>query len=379
MIYSDFKGDRISKLAFGAMRLPVADGDDSKPIQEKVDALVDEAMKEGINYYDTAWGYHGGNSETVMGKALSKYPRDSYFLADKFPGYDVANMGHAKEIFQKQLEKTGAEYFDYYLVHNVCETNIEQYLDPKYGDVAFLIEMRKQGKIRHLGFSCHSNFDNLKRFVEAYGKDMEFVQLQINYLDWMFQEGKKKVDYATEHNLPIWVMEPLRGGSLAKLDDKYMKELEAAKPGEIPVGWCFRFLQSIPQVVTVLSGMTEMQQMKDKIALFEKNEPLTEHQLAVLQHVADEMASVGTVPCTACKYCITHCPKHIVIPEVMRLYNEDKLTNGGFIAFMGYEALAVKPTECIACRRCEKVCPQTIKISEIMKDFAARHAKGMFH
>ena len=193
MINRDFQGMKLSGLGFGAMRLPVVGGDDSHIDKEQTFRMVDEAMAAGINYYDTAWGYHGGNSELVLGKALAKYPRETFYLADKFPGYDLSNMPRVKEIFEKQLEKTGAEYFDFYLFHNVCEMNINQYLDPKFGILDYLLEQKKNGRIRHLGFSCHGEMDVLKRFLDAYGEHMEFCQIQLNYLDWEFQHGKEKV------------------------------------------------------------------------------------------------------------------------------------------------------------------------------------------
>nr|WP_330363823.1 aldo/keto reductase [Butyrivibrio sp. WCD2001] len=176
--------------------------------------MVDRAMTAGINYYDTAFGYHDGNSEIVMGEILSGYPRDSYYIATKFPGYDLSNMPKVKEIFEKQLEKTGMEYFDFYLFHNVCEMNINQYLDPKYGIFDYLMEHKKNGRIKHLGFSCHGEYEVLKRFLDAYGEHMEFCQLQLNYLDWKFQKAEDKVKLLNDMNIPVWVMEPLRGGKL---------------------------------------------------------------------------------------------------------------------------------------------------------------------
>ena len=193
MIYRDFQDLKLSALGMGAMRLPVVDGDESKIDEAASFAMVDEAMNSGINYYDTAWGYHSGNSELVMGKALSRYSREKFYLASKFPGYDLSNMPKVKEIFEKQLEKCQVEYFDFYLFHNVCEMNIDAYLDPKYGIYDYLMEQKKNGRIRHLGFSAHGDYDVMKRFLEAYGKDMEFCQIQLNYLDWEFQDAKRKV------------------------------------------------------------------------------------------------------------------------------------------------------------------------------------------
>ena len=217
MIYKDFQDLKLSALGLGAMRLPVTDGKDGQIDETATAEMVKYAMDNGINYYDTAWGYHEGQSELVMGRVLSKYPRDSFYLASKFPGYDLENMPKVKEIFEKQLEKCQVEYFDFYLFHNVCEMNIDAYLDPQYGIYDYLMEQKKNGRIRHLGFSAHAECDVMKRFLEAYGEHMEFCQLQINYIDWNFQKAKDKVELLKEWNIPVWVMEPVRGGKLASL------------------------------------------------------------------------------------------------------------------------------------------------------------------
>ena len=230
MIYREFQGLKLSALGMGAMRLPVMDGDDSRIDEEAAKAMVDYAMSQGVNYYDTAWGYHGGQSELVMGRSLKKYPRDSFYLATKFPGYDLSNMDKAEEIFEKQLEKCGVEYFDFYLFHNVCEMNIDAYLDPKYGIHEYLMRQKENGRIRHLGFSAHGSCDVMRRFLEAYGKDMEFCQIQLNYLDWKFQDAENKVKLLDEYHIPVWVMEPLRGGKLASLAAEDEAKLTALRP-----------------------------------------------------------------------------------------------------------------------------------------------------
>ncbi len=211
MIYKTFQDLGLSALGMGCMRLPVVNGDDAQVDEAATFQMVDEAMASGVNYYDTAWGYHSGNSELVLGKALARYPREKFYLADKFPGYDLSNMPKVKEIFEEQLKKCQVDHFDFYLFHNVCEMNIDAYLDPKYGIYDYLMEQKKNGRIRHLGFSCHGAMPVLKRFLEAYGKDMEFCQLQLNYIDWTFQNGREKVDLLGEYHIPVWVMEPLRG------------------------------------------------------------------------------------------------------------------------------------------------------------------------
>lgn len=258
MIYKDFGDLKLSALGMGAMRLPVLDGDDSRIDEGAVEEMVAYAMEQGINYYDTAWGYHSGNSELVMGKALSKYPRESFYLATKFPGYDLSNMPKVEEIFEKQLEKCQVAYFDFYLFHNVCEMNIDAYLDESYGIHEYLVKQKADGRIRHLGFSAHGNLDVMKRFLKAYGKDMEFCQIQLNYLDWTFQDAKAKVELLREYHIPVWVMEPLRGGKLAKLSEKDTEILHGLRPEEGIPAWAFRFLQSIPEVAVTLSGMSDM-------------------------------------------------------------------------------------------------------------------------
>ena len=375
MIYRDFQGMQLSALGFGAMRLPVIDGDDSRIDETAALRMVDTAMKNGINYYDTAWGYHAENSELVMGKALARYPRDSFYLATKFPGYDPSNWGKVEEIFEKQLEKLGTDHFDFYLFHNVCEMNIDAYLDDeKYGIYTYLMKQKENGRIRHLGFSCHGNMPVLKRFLDAYGKDMEFCQLQINYLDWTFQNAKEKVAVLDELGIPVWVMEPLRGGKLASLAPEDEAQLKALRPDEEIAAWAFRFLQSIPSVTMILSGMSNEEQLEKNLVTFAEDKKLSEAEMAALLGIADKMLSVGTVPCTACHYCVSHCPQELDIPSLLALYNEHAYTGGGFIAPMALSALPEdkRPQACLQCRSCEQVCPQQILISEVLADFAAK-------
>ena len=207
MIYKDFQNLKLSSLGMGTMRLPVIGGDDSQIDEEATEGMVDYAMEHGINYYDTAWGYHGGQSEVVMGKVLSKYPRGNFYLASKFPGYDLSNMGKVEEIFEKQLKRCKVGYFDFYLFHNVCEMNIDYYLDKKYGIFDYLRKQKENGRIRHLGFSAHGSVEVMRRFLEAYREHMEFCQIQLNFLDWTFQNAKGKAELLEEYQIPIWVMD----------------------------------------------------------------------------------------------------------------------------------------------------------------------------
>lgn len=376
MIYKDFKGMKLSALGMGAMRLPVIDGKDSQVDFEETKKMVDHAMKNGINYYDTAWGYHEGNSETVMGKALSSYPRDSFFLADKFPGYDLGNMDKVGSIFEKQLEKCGVEYFDFYLFHNVCEMNIDSYTDEKYGIMEYLMKQKRSGRIRHLGLSVHGSRSVLERFLDAYGSEMEFCQIQLNYMDWEFQKAKEKVELLNERNIPIWVMEPLRGGQLASLDAAFEENLKALRPYETVPAWAFRFLQTVPGVTVTLSGMSDFQQLQDNISTFQTEKPLSDEEFSVLEGIADSIIKRTALPCTACRYCTSHCPQHLDIPMLLELYNEHCSTEAGFIAPMALSAIDEdkRPSACIGCRSCEAVCPQQIKISEAMADFVKRLA-----
>lgn len=374
MIYSDFQGEKLSALALGAMRLPTVDGNDSVIDEEKTAEMVDYAMKQGINYYDTAWGYHGGNSELVVGKILEKYPRHSFKLASKFPGYDLSNMDKVQQIFERQLEKCRVEYFDFYLFHNVCEMNINQYLDPKYGIFDYLMEQKKNGRIKHLGFSTHGNMDTIKRFLDAYGKYMEFGQLQLNWMDWTFQSAKEKVELLTEYGIPVWVMEPVRGGKLASLPSKYTHQLRELRPSETTAAWAFRFLQSLPQVKVTLSGMSNFEQLRENIATYEEAKPLNKQEMDTILAVAEDMLHGNTVPCTACHYCVSHCPQGLDIPRLLELYNEHRFTGGGFIAPMVLSSFPSEkqPSACIGCRSCEAVCPQQIKISEAIADFISK-------
>ena len=374
MVYKRFQDLSLSALGFGAMRLPVTGGEDGRIDEAAAREMVDYAMAQGVNYYDTAWGYHGGNSELVMGRALGRYPRESFYLADKFPGYDLANMDQVERIFPEQLRKCGVTYFDFYLFHNVCEMNIDTYLDPKYGIFDYLMQQKREGRIRHLGFSVHGSYEVMKRFLDAYGEAMEFCQVRLNYLDWRFQNAQAKVELLAERRIPVWVMEPLRGGKLASLAAGDEAQLRALRPQETMPAWAFRFLQSLPSVTVTLSGMSNMAQLEANIRTFAQDQPLNDQEMAVLLAIAERMVGGIALPCTACHYCVSHCPQGLDIPELLSLYNEHRFTEGGFLAPMALSAVAEdkRPGACVGCRSCEAVCPQQIKISEAMADFVKR-------
>ncbi len=374
MIYKDFCGKKISALGMGGMRFPVIDNDFSKIDMPAVREMVDYAIKSGVNYFDTAWGYHDGFSQTVLGEILKDYPREQFYLANKFPGYELENMDKVEEIFEAQLKKCGVEYFDFYMFHNLCELNVDAYLDPKYGVFDYLIEQKKNGRIRHLGVSTHGTLATMRRFLDAYGKDMEFCQIQLNWLDWDMQNAKAKVELLREYGIPVWVMEPVRGGKLATLDSEYEALLRAARPDATAAEWAFRFLQGIPDAVVTLSGMSNMEQLRENISTYSEEKPLTESETKLLFDIAHRMLAKTALPCTSCRYCTSHCPMELDIPYLIELYNEHIYTGGGFLAPMSVGAMeeAKRPSACVGCRSCEAVCPQNIKISEIMSDFAER-------
>ena len=374
MKYYDFKGLKLSALGFGAMRLPVVDGDDARIDEATAIEMVDYAYDHGINYYDTAWGYHGGNSERVLGRALARYPRGSFYLADKFPGYDVTNFGKHEQIFAEQLERCGVDYFDFYLLHNVCELNIEQYLDDaKYGTLSFFKRQVEEGRIKYLGFSCHGSNETFMRFLEAYGDYMEFCQIQLNYMDWDFQNAKGKVEELQRRGMAIMVMEPLRGGILISLDDDDMEPLRVLRPDANAIEWAFSFVRGVPGVGTVLSGMSDMAQLRENVALFERDDELAGDERAALLALGSKLASAKGVPCTACHYCASHCPQDLDIPRLLELYNEHlSRPSFAFIAPMALGAMPADkhPSACIGCGACADVCPQQIDIPEALADFA---------
>lgn len=374
MIYREFQGEKISQFGMGCMRLPkLGDGSDDGAINvDEATKMIEYAYENGCNYFDTAWGYHRGNSETVVGNALSQYPRESFNLVTKFPGYDPSNWDKVDEIFEKQLEKCQVEYFDFYLVHNVCEMNIDAYLDDeKYGIVSYLVEQKRNGRIRHLGFSVHGAGTVMDDFCERYGQYMEFCQIQLNYIDYSFQDAKHKLDVAAQHHLPVIVMEPLRGGMLAKATPEEEAQLKAARPDESIVAWAYRYLQGIDQVFTILSGSSSMDQIKENMAIFAESKPLTADEQSLLDSIVEKRISSGLAPCTACRYCVSHCPVGLDIPRLLELYNEHKFTNGGFLAPMALASMDKdkQPSSCIACGACSVVCPQQIDIPGSLADF----------
>lgn len=365
MIYRKFQGNQLSLLGFGAMRLPQRE--DGTVDEAQVEEMVRYAMEHGVNYYDTAYPYHGGTSEIILGKALKQYPRDSFYLATKYPGHQISSSYDPAAVFEEQLQKCGVEYFDFYLLHNVYENSMKTYLDPKWGILEYFKEQRRLGRIRHLGFSSHGSVELLRQFLDICGEDMEFCQIQLNYLDWILQDAKGKYELLTERGIPVWVMEPVRGGRLAKLDDASEARLKEKRPEESVPAWGFRFLQGLSGLRMILSGMSSLEQMKDNVSTFGEYRDLSEEEKQLLLDIADGMKN--SIPCTGCRYCCDGCPRGLDIPMMMSLLNEIRFSPA-VNAAMRLDALPEdkQPSACVACGKCAKVCPQNIPIPQMMKE-----------
>ena len=385
MYYNEISGVKVSALGMGNMRLPTLEGQGEKIDREKAQQIIDYAMSHGINYYDTAYRYHGGESERFIGEALKKYPRDSFLLASKFPGHMMEKKGGGilgftgmlagrpdstvEGVFREQLQKCQVDYFDFYLLHNVSEKSLPFYLDPEIGVIDFLRKQKEEGQIRHLGLSSHAvSAETIDEFLTKYEGVFEFVQIQLNYLDWKLQDAKGKVEAIAKHGLKVVVMEGVRGGRLATLPEAQMAKLRALRPRDSAVRWALRWLQSLPEVGVVLSGMSALEQIVENVETFSSPDPLGEEEKALLTEVADSMLS--WVPCTACRYCTEGCPMELDIPKIIAAYNGVK--NGDFMA--GYDlndaAPSMDPRRCVGCSACASICPQNIAIPEIMSEFA---------
>lgn len=374
MKYKEFCGEQLSALGFGAMRLPLLE--DKKTIDREVlTRMVDYAIAHGVNYFDTAAPYHDGNSELALGELLSRYPRNKFKLATKFPGHQHMKEFKPAAVFEKQLAKCRVEFFDYYLMHNMCENSIDDYLNPKWGILEYFVEQKRLGRIRHLGFSTHAHPDLLEKILDGpYGRHMEFCQMQLNYLDWDLQDAKKKIEILSKRNIPVWVMEPLRGGRLANLPEDRSKVLKEARPDESVASWAFRWLQDIPGVTVILSGMSSFDQMKDNVSTFENDNPLSSSEKKLLADIAGDMLEI--VPCTVCRYCCDGCPAGLDIPYLLSCYNDLKL-EVTYTPLMKLEILSEdkRPSACMGCGACTHICPQGIDVPAIMSSLTETFEK----
>lgn len=372
MIHTEFKGASLPMLGYGCMRFPtLPDGSIDEP---RTFALIDHAMANGVNYFDTAHPYHEGNSERVLGKALAKYERSSFYLASKYPGHQISDTYDPAAIFEEQLEKCGVDYFDFYLLHNVYENSLDVYLDPQWGIFEYFKQQRDAGRIKHLGFSTHASNHFLETILDAIGDDMEFCQIQLNYLDWTLQAAEEKCAILRKHNIPIWVMEPVRGGKLATLSDTALEQLNTLRPGRSAASWALRFLQDVPDVKVILSGMSDMDQLTDNIETFTSLDPLSEVEKVTLLAIAEGLKD--TLPCTACRYCCDTCPQGLDIPNLLFAYNELR-TAPSFLLRMRFDAMPEhqRPEACIGCGACSAMCPQGIDIPAALQKFSEGLAK----
>lgn len=381
MIYRNFKGQKLSQLGFGCMRF-ASDPETGEIDQAKVNAMFDLAIKEGVNYFDTAYPYLGGKSEIAMAEGLSRYPRESYYLADKFPGHSLTGPIDNIALFNVSLRKCRTDYFDFYLLHNVTEWSVKFYESEEYHIIPDLLQMKKEGKIRYFGFSCHAGPELLDAFLTRHEGVFDFVQIQLNYLDWTMQDAKEKCDIIRKHGLGIWVMEPVRGGKLAVLPESEKVKLRAlrerggfAGPEPSDASYAFRFLQALPEVTVILSGMNEVFQVEDNLRTFSEENPLSDEERSVLLDIAENLKK--GVPCTACRYCCDGCPMELDIPYLLQCYNDYKFATT-MTPSMRIDALGddKRPAACIGCGQCMHACPQGIDVPAALAELAEMYEKG---
>ena len=368
-----YLGESIPKLGFGLMRLPMQ-GDEVDIEQTK--QMVDMFMQAGFNYFDTAYGYIGGRSEKAIGEALVKrYPRESFLLTTKLPAWAAGSAEEARQMLETSLERTGAGYFDFYLLHNLGEQRTHFFDD--YGIWDFLKAKKAEGVIRHLGFSFHDKADKLDAILAAH-PDVDFVQLQINYIDWESStiESRKCYEVARRYGKPVIIMEPVKGGNLANPRAEVADVFRAANPDASPSSWAIRYAASLDGIITVLSGMSNIAQMADNISYMKEFKPLTADERKVIDRARELLDAIPTVPCTACEYCMKGCPKHIAIPGSFQSFNMYKVygnlesAKGNYNWNTNGHKLA-RASECVKCGKCEAVCPQHIRIREELANAAA--------
>lgn len=370
------------QFGFGCMRLPLLDAADQLsvdyPLTEK---LIDTYLKQGFTYFDTAYTYHGYHGEEMVKKVLvDRHPRESFELATKLPLRDFRDEEDLENIFNEQLEHCGVDYFDYYLLHNMG-TNVYQKCR-KYDAFGFAARKKEEGKIRHLGMSFHDMPELLDEILGKYGDLLDFVQLQINYMDWEQPnvQSRRCLEVANKYGKPVFVMEPCKGGTLVNLPDEALRLMKEYAPEASAASWAFRFAASQEGVVRVLSGMNSMEQVMDNTATFKEFKPITEEEMAIIDQVREIIEKNTPIPCTACSYCTHGCPKQIAIPEYFALYNSIARTTGSFSSQASYynniSLRHGKAGDCIGCRQCEKACPQHLPITDYLKDVAEKFETG---
>lgn len=364
-----FQDITLSRLGMGNMRLPTRNGDPNAVDEEQAQEIIDYGMSYGINYYDTAYVYMAGNSERFLGRAMKKYPRDSYYLATKF---NIRANPDYKAVFEEQLQRLQTDHIDFYLIHALGDSSCQSYLD--CGCIGYFLEQKRLGRIRYLGFSSHASVETLRRFADHHAWD--FAQLQINYFDWLYGTSKAEYQVLAERGIPTMVMEPVRGGRLAALTPETEAQLKKAHPDWSMASWALRWVRRLPNVQVILSGMSNPAQMRDNVQTFEDLQPLSDEDEQLLLKVCRRFHSQVVVPCTACRYCCDDCPMGINIPEYLKVYTAAKV-QGQWAA----KELAAKiesqgrPSDCIGCGCCTGHCPQNIDVPSFMKELADILAK----
>lgn len=361
----------MKKLGFGGMRLPRLVEDDPKSIdQAQVNEMVDYFINQGFAYFDTAYPYHQGLSEGAFKKAIvERYPRESFLLADKMPTFSVFKSEDYDRIFKEQLDRCGVEYFDYYLLHNLGEKNYASSV--KFGGFEYMNKLKAEGKAKHIGFSFHDKAELLDKILTEH-PEMEFVQLQLNYIDWDSEsiQSKKCYEVARKHNKPIIVMEPVKGGGLANPPEKAQELLKEYHPDMSCASWAIRYVASLEGIMMVLSGMNDFEQMKDNTSYMKEFTPLNDEERVIIAKVVNIINESIAIPCTNCQYCVDDCPKRINIPSYFSIYNSYSLYGNRNFPAMHYDRQSHgrgKASECISCKLCERHCPQHIKITEKLK------------
>lgn len=362
-----FKDTQVSRLGLGTMRLPCKTllKRESNPLIDysKAQELVDIAYKNGVNYFDTAYMYHVGKSEKFIGQALKKYPRNSYFLADKLPIWLCKTPKDMQKVFNKQLERTGTDCFDFYLLHSLDKNNFEKC--EKFGAYDFVKQKQAEGLVKNIGFSFHGTVDALKEIIAAH--DWDFAQIQMNYLDWKNQDAKTQYELLSDANIPVIVMEPVRGGKLADdVPSQAVDSMKRVNPDKSVASWAIRFVASFDNVITILSGMNSKEQLYDNLDSLTNFAPMTEIEMNVCHNTASMINKSDVIPCTGCDYC-ADCPKGVKISTIFKVYNQYK---NDIITLEQskdeYHKIDVNADECIVCGKCKSHCPQSIDIPYIL-------------
>lgn len=352
-------GCEISRLGYGGMRFPK--NGDEVDVEEAV-KLLRKAYDMGVNYFDTAVVYHKGESEKIFGKAFEIYDRSSYYLADKMSIWVCKDEQEMKDLFERQLKTLKTDYIDFYLLHSLNRNHYQKVKE--FHCVEFLQEMKRQGKIKHLGFSFHDTYPVFTQILNDY--DWDFVQIQLNYLDWQNQGAEQLYRELEKRNLPCMVMEPVRGGYLATLDEQRAKPFLEMEPNRSIASWAIRWVESLPQVTVVLSGMSDMAQLEDNVAMMTNFEPMNEKELEAVAKVVEEIRKVNDIPCTGCRYCMD-CPMGVDIPEIFAIYSRLKIFGKDKSFVEDYKEVMENGNgaeHCVGCQQCMNHCPQSIEIPD---------------